>query len=157
MLNRHHEHSEILPYYQAADLCMVTSLHDGMNLVAKEFVAAREDEQGALILSRFTGASRELRDAIIVNPYDIEQLSDAIRTALEMDATERHTRMQRMRRNVREHNVYRWAGNLITDLSEIRIEEPRHEDAQQREDKESNNPPSRLAIVSRKSGVAGGN
>ena len=157
MLNRHHEHSEILPYYQAADLCMVTSLHDGMNLVAKEFVAAREDEQGALILSRFTGASRELRDAIIVNPYDIEQLSDAIRTALEMDATERHTRMQRMRRNVREHNVYRWAGNLITDLSEIRIEEPRHEDAQQREDKESNNPPSRLAIVSRKAGVAGGN
>src|ERR1700747_1226883 len=92
-LNRHHEHSEILPYYQAADLCMVTSLHDGMNLVAKEFVAAREDEQGALILSRFTGASRELRDAIIVNPYDIEQLSDAIRMALEMDATERHTRM----------------------------------------------------------------
>jgi len=136
---------------------MVTSLHDGMNLVAKEFVAAREDEQGALILSRFTGASRELRDAIIVNPYDIEQLSDAIRTALEMDATERHTRMQRMRRNVREHNVYRWAGNLITDLSEIRIEEPRHEDAQEREDKESNNPPSRLAIVSRKAGVAGGN
>ena len=157
MLNRHHEHSEILPYYQAADLCMVTSLHDGMNLVAKEFVAAREDEQGALILSRFTGASRELRDAIIVNPYDIEQLSDAIRIALEMDATERHTRMQRMRRNVREHNVYRWAGNLITDLSEIRIEEPRHEDAQEREDKESNNPPSRLAIVSRKAGVAGGN
>jgi len=157
LLNRHHEHSEILPYYQAADLCMVTSLHDGMNLVAKEFVAAREDEQGALILSRFTGASRELRDAIIVNPYDIEQLSDAIRIALEMDATERHTRMQRMRRNVREHNVYRWAGNLITDLSEIRIEEPRHEDAQQREDKESNNPPSRLAIVSRKAGVAGGN
>ena len=157
MLNRHHEHSEILPYYQAADLCMVTSLHDGMNLVAKEFVAAREDEQGALILSRFTGASRELRDAIIVNPYDIEQLSDAIRIALEMDATERHTRMQRMRRNVREHNVYRWAGNLITDLSEIRIEEPRHEDAQEREDKESSNPPSRLAIVSRKAGVAGGN
>lgn len=157
LLNRHHEHSEILPYYQAADLCMVTSLHDGMNLVAKEFVAAREDEQGALILSRFTGASRELRDAIIVNPYDIEQLSDAIRTALEMDATERHTRMQRMRRNVREHNVYRWAGNLITDLSEIRIEEPRHEDAHEREDKESNNPPSRLAIVSRKAGVGGGN
>ena len=88
LLARHHEHSEILPYYQAADLCMVTSLHDGMNLVAKEFVAAREDEQGALILSRFTGASRELRDALIVNPYDIEQLSDAIRMALEMDATE---------------------------------------------------------------------
>ena len=156
LLSRHHEHREILPYYQAADLCMVTSLHDGMNLVAKEFVAAREDEQGALILSRFTGASRELRDAIIVNPYDIEQLSDAIRMALEMDATERHRRMQRMRRNVREHNVYRWAGNLITDLSEIRIEEPRAEDAHEREDKEPGNPTSRLAIVSRKAGAAGG-
>jgi trehalose 6-phosphate synthase len=156
LLNRHHEHSEILPYYQAADLCMVTSLHDGMNLVAKEFVAAREDEQGALILSRFTGASRELRDAIIVNPYDIEQLSDGIRMALEMDATERHLRMQRMRRNVREHNVYRWAGNLITDLSEIRIDEPRPEDSQEREEKEQANPGSRLAIVSRKA-VGGGN
>jgi trehalose-6-phosphate synthase len=156
LLARHHEHTEILPYYQAADLCMVTSLHDGMNLVAKEFVAAREDEQGALILSRFTGASRELRDAIIVNPYDIEQLSDAIRMALEMDATERHRRMQRMRRNVKEHNVYRWAGNLITDLSEIRIDEPRPEDGHDREEKEPSNPASRLAIVSRKAGAAGG-
>jgi trehalose-6-phosphate synthase len=135
---------------------MVTSLHDGMNLVAKEFVAAREDEQGALILSRFTGASRELRDAIIVNPYDIEQLSDAIRMALEMDATERHRRMQRMRRNVREHNVYRWAGNLITDLSEIRIEEPRPEDGHEPEEKEPSNPTSRLAIVSRKAGAVSG-
>ena len=95
---------------------MVTSLHDGMNLVAKEFVAAREDEEGALILSQFTGASRELRDAIIVNPYDTEQLSDAICMALEMDPPERQARMQRMRRTVREHNVYRWAGNLITEL-----------------------------------------
>jgi trehalose 6-phosphate synthase len=156
LLARHHEHKEILPYYQAADLCMVTSLHDGMNLVAKEFVAAREDEQGALILSRFTGASRELRDAIIVNPYDIEQLSDAIRMALEMDATERHRRMQRMRRNVKEHNVYRWAGNLITDLSEIRIDEPRPEDGHDPEEKQPTNPASRLAIVSRKAGAASG-
>jgi trehalose 6-phosphate synthase len=107
-------------------------------------------------LSRFTGASRELRDAIIVNPYDIEQLSDAIRMALEMDATERHRRMQRMRRNVKEHNVYRWAGNLITDLSEIRIDEPRPEDGHDREEKEPSNPSSRLAIVSRKAGAAGG-
>jgi alpha,alpha-trehalose-phosphate synthase [UDP-forming] len=123
MLTRHHSHTEIQPYYRAADLCMVTSLHDGMNLVAKEFVAARDDEEGALILSQFTGASRELRDAIIVNPYDIEQLGAAIRLALEMDSEERRTRMQRMRRNVKEHNVYRWAGNLIAELSEIRIED----------------------------------
>jgi trehalose-6-phosphate synthase len=123
LLVRHHGHKEILPYYRAADFCMVTSLHDGMNLVAKEFVAARDDEEGALILSQFTGASRELRDAIIVNPYDTEQLGDAIRISLEMDPAERRTRMQRMRQTVKEHNVYRWAGNLISELSEIRLEE----------------------------------
>jgi trehalose-6-phosphate synthase len=124
LLTRHHSHEEILPYYRAADLCMVTSLHDGMNLVAKEFVASREDEEGALILSRFTGATRELRDALVVNPYDTDQLADAIRVALEMDAEERQTRMRRMRQIVKEHNVYRWAGTLITELSEIRIDEP---------------------------------
>ncbi|MGA9885171.1 MAG: trehalose-6-phosphate synthase [Candidatus Acidiferrales bacterium] len=124
LLTRHHSHEEILPYYRAADLCMVTSLHDGMNLVAKEFVAARDDEEGALILSQFTGASRELRDALIVNPYDTEQVSDAIQLALEMDPDERHERMHRMRRTIRENNIYRWAGSLITELSEIRVEEP---------------------------------
>jgi trehalose 6-phosphate synthase len=124
LLTRHHSHKEILPYYKAADLCMVTSLHDGMNLVAKEFVAARDDEQGALILSQFTGAMRELPDALIVNPYDTEAVSEAIAMALEMDAEERHIRMQRMRRTVRENNVYRWAGRLINELAEIRIEEP---------------------------------
>jgi trehalose 6-phosphate synthase len=123
LLNRHHSHSEILPYYRAADLCMVTSLHDGMNLVAKEFVASRVDGEGALILSQFTGATRELRDAIIVNPYDMEQLANAIREALEMKAEERQSRMRHMRQMVREHNVYRWAGNLLTELSEIRVDE----------------------------------
>ncbi len=121
-LNRHHTHSEIEQYYRAADVCLVTSLHDGMNLVAKEFIASRDDEHGALILSRFTGAGRELRDAVIVNPYDIEQLADAVRFALEMDPEERQARMRRMRRVVKDHNVYRWAANLITELSEIRIE-----------------------------------
>jgi trehalose-6-phosphate synthase len=123
LLTRHHSHEEILPYYRAADLCMVTSLHDGMNLVAKEFVASREDGEGALILSQFTGATRELRDALIINPYDTDQVADAIRVALEMDADERAARMRRMRHNVRENNVYRWAGNLISELSEIRIDE----------------------------------
>jgi len=124
MLSRHHSHNEIQRYYRAADLCMVTSLHDGMNLVAKEFVAARDDEQGALILSQFTGAMRELRDALIVNPYDTEAVCEAIHAALEMDAQERRTRMRHMRRTVREHNVYRWAGNLINELAEIRVENP---------------------------------
>src|ERR1700691_5188543 len=123
LLTRHHGHKEILPYYRASDLCMVTSLHDGMNLVAKEFVAAREDEEGALILSQFTGATRELRDAIIVNPYDVEQLAEAIRLALELDTEERQARMRLLRSNVRHHNVYEWAGKLIAELSEIRIEE----------------------------------
>jgi len=120
-LKRQHNHAEIQRYYRTADLCLVTSLHDGMNLVAKEFVASRHDEQGVLILSRFTGAARELRDALIVNPYDTEQTAEAIRVALEMSAEERSARMQRMRRVVKENNVYRWAANLIAELSEVRL------------------------------------
>jgi trehalose 6-phosphate synthase len=123
-LKRHHNHREIEAYSRAAHVCLVTSLHDGMNLVAKEFVASRDDEQGALILSGLTGASRELRDALIVNPYDTEALADAIRGALDMDPAERTARMQRMRRVVKEHNIYRWAANLIAELAEIRIEKP---------------------------------
>jgi trehalose 6-phosphate synthase len=95
-----------------------------MNLVAKEFVAAREDEDGVLVLSQFTGAIRELRDAIPVNPYDIEQLAESLRRALEMSPEERHARMKRMRRTVREHNVYRWAADLISELAEIRLDAP---------------------------------
>lgn len=121
-LNRHHTHQEIEHYYRAADLCLVTSLHDGMNLVAKEFIASRDDENGALILSRFAGAGIELRDALIVNPYDTERLAEAIRFALEMDPEECRARMHRMRVVVKDHNIYRWAANLITELSEIRTE-----------------------------------
>lgn len=124
LLNRQHNHDEIRPYYRAADLCLVTSLHDGMNLVAKEFLAARHDERGVLILSRFTGASRELRDALQVNPYDIDQTAEAIRAALEMEPEEKQLRMQRMRKVVREHNVYHWAADLITELCEVRLDMP---------------------------------
>jgi trehalose 6-phosphate synthase len=122
LLNRQHSHQEIAPYYRAADMCLVTSLHDGMNLVAKEFVATREDERGVLILSCFTGAARELRDALQVNPYDIDQTAEAIRAALEMQADEKQTRMQRMRKQVRENNIYRWAGSLIGELCEVRLD-----------------------------------
>ncbi|MBZ5562397.1 MAG: trehalose-6-phosphate synthase [Acidobacteriia bacterium] len=121
-LKRHHTHKEIAQYYRAADICLVTSLHDGMNLVAKEFVAARQDEHGVLLLSCFTGASRELRDALIINPYDTEQLAEAIRYGLEMDSDEQRGRMHRLRHVVRENNIYRWAGDLITELAEIRVE-----------------------------------
>jgi trehalose 6-phosphate synthase len=122
LLKKHHSHEEISPFYEAADVCLVTSLHDGMNLVAKEYVAAREDGQGVLILSRFTGASRELRDALIVNPYNIEQMAEAIRSAVEMDVEEQEVRMRRMRHVLKSQNVYRWAANLITELAQIRIE-----------------------------------
>ena len=122
LLNRQHSHKEIEPYYRAADLCLVTSLHDGMNLVAKEFVATRSDERGVLILSCFTGAARELRDALQVNPYDIDQTAEAIRAALEMQPEEKQLRMQRMRKLVREKNVYRWAGTLIGELCDVRLD-----------------------------------
>jgi trehalose-6-phosphate synthase len=123
LLARQHSHKEIEPYYRAADLCLVTALHDGMNLVAKEFIATRRDERGVLILSCFTGAARELRDALQVNPYNIDQTAEAIRAALEMSAEEKQVRMQRMRKLVRENNVYRWAGSLIGELCDVRLED----------------------------------
>jgi trehalose 6-phosphate synthase len=123
LLTRQHSHKEIAPYYRAADVCLVTSLHDGMNLVAKEFLAERHDERGVLVLSQFTGAARELRDALLVNPYDIDQTAEAIRVALEMAPEEKQVRVQRMRKVIREHNIYRWAGNLIAELCEVRLDE----------------------------------
>jgi trehalose 6-phosphate synthase len=121
-LKKNHSHHEIQSFYREADFCLVTSLHDGMNLVAKEYIAARRDEQGSLILSRFTGASHELADALVVNPYDTGELAQAIHTAISMGAGEQKLRMQRMRAVVQEHNVYRWAGNLIDELSHVRLE-----------------------------------
>ena len=124
LLDRQHSHQEVEAYYRAADLCLVTSLHDGMNLVAKEFIAARQDERGVLILSCFTGAARELRDALQVNPYDIDETAEAIRAALEMAPEEKQLRMQRMRKIVRENNVYRWAGTLVGALCDVRLDNP---------------------------------
>jgi len=123
-LKRHHSHEDIKPFYETADLCLVTSLHDGMNLVAKEYVGARDDETGVLILSQFTGASRELRDALIVNPYDIEEMAEAIRAALEMSVAEQKARMQAMRETLKTRNIYYWAANLITALAQVRLEKP---------------------------------
>jgi trehalose 6-phosphate synthase len=117
-LERHFQHREIWPFYRHADLCMVTSLHDGMNLVAKEFISAREGD-GVLILSQFTGAASELRDALLVNPYDLDGMAEAIRAALEMPGDERRARMARMQQLIREQNIYRWAGRLLSELSRI--------------------------------------
>jgi alpha,alpha-trehalose-phosphate synthase [UDP-forming] len=121
-LKRQHSHEEIQKFYRAADVCLVTSLHDGMNLVSKEFVASRSDERGVLVLSRFAGASLELKDALLVNPYDIEEVAQTIHVALTMGAEERTIRMQRMRRIVKEQNIYRWAATLLSELGEIRLE-----------------------------------
>src|SRR4029079_3372146 len=112
LIPEHQEPRQVFELYRAADVCLVNSLHDGMNLVAKEFVAAREDEDGALVLSTFAGASRELVEALLVNPYDVVGTSEAILAALEMPREERRKRMQLMRRTVKENNVYRWAGRI---------------------------------------------
>jgi len=116
---RHHDHREIQRYYRHADFCMVTSLHDGMNLVAKEYVAARDDDDGVLILSRFTGASHELHDALLVNPYDVEDMAEAIHRAVTLEPDDRRSRMSRMRAHVREHNIFGWAGLLLAELARI--------------------------------------
>lgn len=121
--NREHTHQEVKRYYRASHVCMVTSLHDGMNLVAKEYVAARNDERGVLILSPFTGAARELHDAIIVNPYDVESTAEAIAQALNMNVNDMIDRMRRMRRSVKEHNIYWWAGALIGELCDLRLQQ----------------------------------
>ncbi|MDG4553450.1 MAG: trehalose-6-phosphate synthase [Candidatus Competibacter sp.] len=104
-------------FMRLAEINIVSSLHDGMNLVAKEFVAARSDLDGVLILSEFTGAARELSDALIVNPYDVEQFAETIQRALEMPSDERRERMTQMRRHVEEHNIYRWAADFLDTLT----------------------------------------
>jgi trehalose 6-phosphate synthase len=116
----HFEPAAIAELYRAAELCFVSSLHDGMNLVAKEFVGARSDERGVLILSRFTGAARELPEALIVNPYDADECARALHVALTMPAAEQRDRMRLMRGLLREFNVFRWAGRMLLDAAGVR-------------------------------------
>jgi len=123
LARRHHEPPAIFRLYRAADLCYVSSLHDGMNLVAKEFVAARDDLRGVLVLSRFTGAARELTEALIVNPYDIDASAGALAAALDMSPAEQGERMRSMRGLVAELNVYRWAGKMLLDATRARRKE----------------------------------
>jgi trehalose 6-phosphate synthase len=118
--HEHHDRESLEMHYRAADLCYVSSLHDGMNLVAKEFVAARNDEDGVLLLSRFTGSARELTEALIVNPYDIDEAADNMARALTMKPNEKRERMRAMRTHVREWNVFRWAGGILSDASQAR-------------------------------------
>jgi len=121
LLDRFHSHAEINALYRAADICIVSSLHDGMNLVCKEFIAARDDEQGVLLLSQFTGAARELPEALGINPYHIEGMVSALRQALDMPKSEQKERMASMRNTIREANVFRWAGRMLGDASHQRL------------------------------------
>jgi trehalose 6-phosphate synthase len=117
---RHHGPNEVYELFRAADICIVSSLHDGMNLVAKEFVAARDDEQGVLILSSFAGASRELSEALIVNPYDTHGMAESVDQALGMPPDEQRDRMRLMRNLVRQRNVHRWAAQMLLDAARLR-------------------------------------
>jgi trehalose 6-phosphate synthase len=119
LVRAHHGIEDIFAGYRAAHVCVVSSLHDGMNLVAKEFVAARDDRRGVLILSPFTGAAREMPEALLVNPYATDAFADALNTALTMPPEEQQRRMQRLRAQVAEHNIYRWAGLLLTETFQL--------------------------------------
>jgi trehalose 6-phosphate synthase len=119
----HHEPPDVFRLFKAADLCYVSSIHDGMNLVAKEFVASRDDERGVLVLSSFTGASRELAESLIVNPYDLDEAAEALAAALSMPPAEQQVRMHAMRTFVAEFNIYRWAGRMLRDAERLRRRE----------------------------------
>jgi len=125
LLKQHHDSTDMMALHRLAQFCVVSSLHDGMNLVAKEFLASRTDGKGVLILSRFTGAHRELPEALEINPFAIHEVSDAMVRALEMPADEQGKRMRRMRDQVAYNNVFRWAGKFLSAL--LNFELPEHE------------------------------
>jgi alpha,alpha-trehalose-phosphate synthase [UDP-forming] len=128
LLKRHYNGPEMIALHRLAQFCVVASLHDGMNLVAKEFAASRVDEDGVLILSKFTGAARELKEALIINPFSVEEGADAYRAALQMHADERRRRMVRMRETVEHNNVYRWAGKFISELAKLKSPQQHYRD-----------------------------
>ena len=123
LVRRYRSFHEMLALYRLADVCIVSSLHDGMNLVSKEFVSSRYDKSGMLVLSQFTGSARELTDAVLVNPYDREQFSEGIYTALSMPKKERSNRMEKMRNVIQENNIYRWAGKILSELLKFEFKE----------------------------------
>jgi trehalose-6-phosphate synthase len=123
-MERHFGPAEMMALHRMADFCIISSLHDGMNLVAKEFVASRNDNDGALLVSEFAGAALELTDAVHFNPLAVDKLCERIRLPLEMEPAERKRRMLRMRAAVRENNVYRWAGKILSALLKVDAGEP---------------------------------
>src|SRR5262249_52549569 len=117
--NEHYSAEQIYPLFGMADACVVSSLHDGMNLVAKEFVAARTDLRGVLLLSRFTGAAQELPEALLINPYDVDEFTEALRQALIMPDEEQERRMRLLRQHGEDNNIYRWAGMLLSEAGKL--------------------------------------
>ena len=113
------EHKELAAYYKMADFAIISSVYDGMNLVAKEYVASKADEKGVLILSEFAGASEELEGSILVNPYDVEQFSECIRTALRMPEKEKISRMAALRRQVSEKNIHKWILDILNEIAAV--------------------------------------
>lgn len=137
LLKHHHESTEMMALHRLAQFCVVSSLHDGMNLVAKEFIASRTDEQGSLILSRFTGAHRELPEALEINPFAVHEVSEAMYCALQMGQKEQQKRMHLLREQVAYNNVFRWAGKFLSALlkfefpengAKIALDDPRGDD-----------------------------
>jgi trehalose-6-phosphate synthase len=123
-LKEHYGQPELMALHRLARFCIVSSLHDGLNLVAKEFVSSRSDNEGVLILSQFTGAARELTDALLVNPFAVDEIADAVRRAVDMPQSEQRRRMKRLRGAVANNNVFRWAGKVISAL--LRFDSPEH-------------------------------
>jgi trehalose-6-phosphate synthase len=118
----HLEPPELVVYYRMADFAMVSSLHDGMNLVAKEFVASQIEGKGVLICSEFAGAAEALDNALLINPYDIESVADTLKQAIDMSAEERAQRMARLQEHISEHNIYKWLAEIFAELHHIRGE-----------------------------------
>ncbi len=123
LVKRHFSAADMIALHRLANFCVVTSLHDGMNLVSKEYVASRIDGDGVLILSKFAGAARELKDALLINPFSVEEGANALHSALQMNVDERRRRMARMREAVEHNNVYRWAGKFLSELARIEFPE----------------------------------
>jgi len=146
VLKQHCSQEQMIALHRLARFCVVSSLHDGMNLVAKEFVASRTDEDGVLVLSKFAGAARELKDALQINPFSIEEGAEACHLALTMTAEEQQSRMQRMRETVEQNNVYSWSGKLLSEL--VRMEFPKSLD------QEGPEPLTRVPLPAARLGVA---
>ncbi len=122
-VRRHMSYEEVIAFCRLANICIVSPVHDGMNLVAKEYIATRFDKTGVLVLSQFTGSARELSDVIMLNPYDTEDFAEKIKEAITIDKKEARTRMSKMRKQIAQNNIYRWAGKVLSTLLKFEFEE----------------------------------